>query len=384
MNKTFNTLSLLVVSSFAFFCVDASASTPTCQIDTGGVKPFSLMTADQPITVDPGTPDGTVVKHWDFGEFLPSMRISCTTNGEYYDFPDGFNGELWMALYLINNAVMIPVKGWGFTSNSGLYLKLYLKPLSVSGATVTNGYPPAELVNGKAMNETYPIGTKADSVAFQFGGQYNDNKTAWLYDPTKNYAVQAMAADLIKSGTVAYDGMPVMIGSQLRFDLENMNSGSTSVYVNLGTGVYISQSSCSLVDKRQTVQLPDYTKQSTGGFPKEGDHVPFDLSFSCGAAFSNLDITFTDANVGGSSVDYLNVFNAQNNKVIDGLGVKLFDTAGSAIQIGEKVHTGSVNEGVSSHRFYAAMTQTAAKVLSDGQNFSGDVTAKADITMTYY
>ncbi|MNJ79212.1 hypothetical protein D3C87_2056070 [compost metagenome] len=70
--------------------------------------------------------------------------------------------------------------------------------------------------------------------------------------------------------------------------------------------------------------------------------------------------------------------------MIDGLGVKLFDTAGSAIQIGEKVHTGSVNEGVSSHRFYAAMTQTAAKVLSDGQNFSGDVTAKADITMTYY
>lgn len=384
MKKIFQTLIFSLAGGFAFFSSNALASSPVCQIDTGGVKPFSLMTADQPITVDPGTPDGTVVKHWDYGEFLPSMRVSCTTDGEYYDFPDGFSGELWMALYLVNNSVLVPVKGWAFTSNPGLYLRLYIKPLSVSGSTVTNGYPPAELVSGKAMNESYPIGTKADSVVFQFGGQYNEGKTAWLFDSTKNYAVEAMAADLVKYGTVSYSGMPVMIGSQMRFDLENINAGGSSVFVNLGTGVFISQSSCSLVDKSQTVQLPDYNKQSGGGYPKEGEHVPFDLSFSCGAAFNNMDITFNDANVGGSSANYLNVYNVQNNKVIDGLGVGLFDNTGKAIQIGEIVHAGSVNEGVSSHRFYAAMTQTTENVQSEGQSFSGDVTARADITMTYY
>lgn len=385
MRKTYSSLFLFVVGSLTFVSVSARASTPDCDIDTGGVKPFALMTADQPITVDPNVPDGTVVKHWDYGEFLPNMRVTCTTGGEYYDFPDGFSGELWMALFTVNNAVLTP-KGYAYTSNPGLYLRLYIKPLSVSGATVADGDPPAELVSGKAMNVSYPIITKADSVVFQFGGQYNADKTGWLYDPTKNYAVEAMAADLVKSGTVSYSGMPVMIGSQMRFDMENQNTGGPqySVLVNLGTGVFISQSSCSLVDKSQTVQLPDYTKQSGGSFPKEGDHVPFDLSFSCGSAYNNMEVTFTDANVGGSSENYLNVFNAQNNKLINGLGVGLFDSNGRAIQIGQKVPVGSVNEGITGHRFYAAMTQTAQSIQSDGQNFSGDVTAKADITMTYY
>lgn len=353
----------------------------SCSIDDGGVKPFSLMGPDNPIVVSQNTPDGTVIKHWDYGEFLPSMKFSCTTGGQMMTFPAGFNGYIWLDLTAVNNSIY--ANGIAATNNPGLFLRLYVKAVSVNDSPVANSYPPSEMVPGKTLNTEYLLTDKTASVLFQFGGQYNVDKSQYSFDGAKNFAVQAMAADLVKHGTITYDGTPAVIGFPLRYNIENSNDQSAYVTVLLGTGVYLAQPSCELINKHQIVDLPDLMKKSGGGLPYEGARKAFDLTIECSNTMDNMDITFSDAN-SAQSDEYLSMFDASSSKPISGIGVGLFDENGNKVTLGEAVKTGAAIQGVGNKRFYAAMTQTESDIKSEGQDYGGDVTARANVVLTYY
>lgn len=353
----------------------------SCTIDDGGVKPFNLMGPDNPIIVPLNTPDGTVIKHWDYGEFIPSMRFSCTTGGQFMTFPAGFDGNVWLDLTAIDNSIYR--NGLAFTHNPGLKLRLYVKAITVNDSPEADSYPPSQMVSGRSLNTEYIVEDAKASVLFQFGGKYNADKSQYLFDPSKNFAIQAMAADLIKQGTITYDGTPVMMVSPLRYNVENSNDQSLYASVLLGTGVYLAKPSCELTNKHQIVNLPDLMKKS-GSMPNEGTRTAFDMAIECNGALDNIDVTFTDANSAQGDNDYLSVFDASTSKSISGVGVRLFDENGNKVVLGDAVHTGAAAQGPSNKRFYAAMTQTESDIKSEGRDFAGDVTARANVVITYY
>src|SRR5476649_378887 len=69
-----------------------------CDIDTGGAAPFSPYTRENPIAADQNTPDYTVLLSLDYAQFLPNMRLTCTLDGQEFDAPATFDGEISLSL----------------------------------------------------------------------------------------------------------------------------------------------------------------------------------------------------------------------------------------------------------------------------------------------
>lgn len=77
-----------------------------CTINTGGAAPFSPYTRENPIAVDEDTPDYTVVLALDYAQFLPNMKLSCTTDGQEVSAPAGFDGNISLSLSAINDTAL--------------------------------------------------------------------------------------------------------------------------------------------------------------------------------------------------------------------------------------------------------------------------------------
>lgn len=80
-----------------------------CTINTGGAAPFSPYTRENPIAVDEDTPDYSVLLSLDYAQFLPNMRLSCTTDGQEVAAPAGFDGTVSLSLSAINDTAL----DWG-------------------------------------------------------------------------------------------------------------------------------------------------------------------------------------------------------------------------------------------------------------------------------
>ena len=77
-----------------------------CDIDTGGALPFAPFTRENPIAVDENTPDYTVVLSLDYAQFLPNMRLSCTSDGQDLDAPANFDGNITLSFSTVNDKAL--------------------------------------------------------------------------------------------------------------------------------------------------------------------------------------------------------------------------------------------------------------------------------------
>src|SRR5471030_563034 len=356
-----------------------------CDIDSGGAAPFSPYTRENPIAVDEDTPDYTVVLSLDYAQFLPNMRLTCSSDGQDFTATASFDGFISLSLSAINDK-SLDWTGEAQTNNNGIKLKLYIKAISYNEETLANSYPPAKMAIGKRLGVEYQIvNGKDDTTLFKFGAQYNADKSRYKYDATHNYAIQSMRAELIKLGWVDYSILPVIpSGAHLTFTIDGM-SGVSTVDVPLGSGVYMAAPSCKLVSRHQTVDLGSLLKRSTGTFPQSGPLTRFGMDFTCSSYTNNVEFTFDDANAILPGRDQLVVNSAADGKTLNGVAVEITNSEGKPVRTGVKQNLGIAQQGANTAYFQAALVQTAPDITdASNNNFTGKVTAKANITISYY
>jgi type 1 fimbria pilin len=356
-----------------------------CDIDTGGAAPFAPYTRENPVAVDQNTPDYTVILALDYAQFLPNMRLTCSSDGVDFSAPASFDGTISVSLSSANDQVL-DWAGEASTANNGIKMKMYIKAVSYNEEKLPSSYPPAALAAGKRLGVEYPImNGKDDTTLFQFGAQYNAGKTLYKYDAVHNYAIESMRAELIKFGWMEYNTQQVIpAGSHLTFTIDGM-AGISTIDVPLGSGVFIAAPSCKLDTQHQTVSLGNMHKHSEGSFPQEGPLVRFGVDFTCSTYTNNVELTFDDANSALNGKETLVTHSVADGKALTGLAVGLYDSDGKAIRTGVKQSLGSAQKGKNTAYFQAAIQQTAADITDSKSNsFTGEFNAKANVTITYY
>lgn len=355
-----------------------------CDIDTGGAAPFSPYTRENPIAVDQDTADYTVILSLDYAQFLPNMRLSCSTDGQEVSAPASFDGSITVSLSAVNDSAL-DWAGEANTANNGIKMKMYIKAVSYNDETLPSSYPPARLESGKQLGVEYPIMQgKEDTTLFQFGAQYNANKTLYKFDERHNYAIEAMRVILIKYGWVDYSPMPVIpAGSHLTFTIDGL-SGVSTIDVPLGSGVYMAAPSCKLDTQHQVVELGDYVKKTGGNFPVEGPHKNFGIGFTCNSYTNNVELTFEDANALLKGKNSLVTHTSAGGQTISGLDVKLYNSEGNAVVTGVKQNLGIAQKGSNTAYFDAAVVQTSSDITASSAPYTGPFSAKANLTISYY
>lgn len=356
-----------------------------CEIDSGGALPFAPFTRENPIAVDENTPDYTVVLALDYAQFLPNMRLSCTSDGQDLDAPANFDGSITLSLSTVNDKAL-DWTGEAQTTNNGIKMKMYIKAVSLSEETPPDSYPSARMVLGKRLGVEYPIiNGKEDSTLVQFGAQYNAGKTLYRFDNKYNFAIESMRVELIKLGWVDHRSEAVIPpGAHLTFSIDGLG-GASSVDVPLGSGVYMAAPSCSLDNKHQTVDLGEFRKSSSGSFPREGKLTRFGMDFTCSSYTNNVEFTFDEPYTVLAGRDTISAVSAQNSEKLKGLEVGLYNSEGKVVRMGVKQNIGVGQKGKNTAFFQAAAIQTAPEITDANDNtFSGDFTAKVNVTITYY
>lgn len=354
-----------------------------CDINTGGAAPFSPFTKENPIAVDQDTPDYTVILSLDYAQFLPNMRLSCSSDGQELAAPANFDGSITVSLSGANDFAL-DWAGEGNTANNGVKMKMYIKAVSYNDETLPNSYPPARLEPGKQLGVEYPImNGKDDTTLFQFGAQYNADKTLYKFDERHNYAVESMRVVLIKFGWLDYSPLPVIPpGAHLTFTIDGM-SGISTIDVPLGTGVYMAAPSCKLDTQHQVVELGDYVKHTEGNFPLEGPRTHFGIGFTCSSMTNNVELTFEDANSPLKGHDSL-AANTGSGQTINGLGVRLYNNEGKLVVMGVKQSLGAAQQGPNTTYFDASVIQTSPNVTAPMSPYTGKFSAKTNVTISYY
>jgi type 1 fimbria pilin len=356
-----------------------------CDIDSGGASPFSPYTRENPIAADQNTPDYTVVLSLDYAQFLPNMRLTCTSDGQEFTAPASFDGDISLSLSAVNDQ-QLDWAGEAQTTNNGIKMKMYIKAVSINEEPLANSYPPAKMVAGKRLGVEYPIVSgKDDTTLVQFGAQYNANKSLFKYDTKYNFAIESMRAELIKFGWMEYGSAAVIPpGTHLTFSIDGLG-GIATVDVPLGSGVFIAAPSCTLDNKHQIVELGAFRPNSTGSYPQNGPMTRFGMNFTCSSYTNNVEFTFEDANALLSAKKTLVVHSAADGKAVNGLAVAMYDNEGKEVVMGVKQNLGVGQQGKNVASFQAAIVQTAAEITDSKNNaFTGKFTAKANVTITYY
>ncbi|WP_255562210.1 fimbrial protein [Rahnella sp. PD12R] len=379
------TVAGIALMLFSLLPVTGQAAVLHCDIDSGGALPFSPYTRENPIAADQDIPDYSVVLSLDYAQFLPNMRLSCTSDGQEFEAPAAFDGDISLSLSAVNDTAL-DWTGEAQTTNNGIKLRMYIKAVAINEETLPDSYPPARMASGKRLGVEYPvINGKDDTTLVQFGAQYNASKTLYKYDKKYNFAIESMRAELIKFGWMEYGSEAVIPpGAHLTFTIDGLN-GIATVDVPLGSGVYIAAPSCTLDNKHQVVDIGTLRKSGSGTFPQEGPMTRFGMDFTCSSYTSNVEFTFDDANSALIGSDTLVVHDAATNKALNGIGVGLYDSTGKAVRTGVKQNLGVGQQGKNTASFQAAIVQTAPAITdSGGNNFTGKITAKANVTITYY
>jgi len=356
-----------------------------CDIDSGGAMPFSPYTRENPIAADQNTPDYTVVLSLDYAQFLPNMRLTCTSDGQDFTAPAAFDGMISLSLSAINDRTL-DWTGEAQTTNNGIKMKMYIKAVSINEETLANSYPPAKMPTGKRLGVEYPIiNGKDDTTLVQFGAQYNTDKSLFKYDTKYNFAIESMRAELIKFGWMEYGSEAVIpAGSHLTFTIDGM-SGIATVDVPLGSGVYIAAPSCKLDDKHQVVELGSIRKSSGESYPVTGPLTHFGMDFTCSSYTNNVELTFEDANSILKGRNMLVAHNPADGKSLNGIAVEMYDSQGQTVPMGVKQNIGIGQQGKNTASFQAAIVQTAADITdANNQDFTDKFTAKANVTISYY
>lgn len=364
-------------------------------------RPF---TVPRTIVVDNSAPNGTVLHSWSYDDFLPNFELSCAplssnfNNGGFtYTYPGGVGGNRPLSRVTIYSSTgRLRVNGHSIPVELRLYVnKPVALPCVHGGATcVAYGlnysflsslsHPPGEIA-------IPPVGSSTVAIAHH-PSRFPGN--VWTFLP--GAARYSFRAELVKVGNLT----PSMYGTATSDIFFRISSGIIDTSLVLpgsaldGTGIKLVPPSCRLKTQdyaitmgRWAADTPEYK-----GLPAEGSPVPVNLELECNGAVNHVQFRFQDAGSSPLSTGRVSLYDSSNQRV-DGLSIALryqgnpvpVDgvTTTDAGAFGHYVDgSGAFNSGGVAG-FDARYVQNQMTITKGGANYTGPVTGKVNMFVTY-
>lgn len=386
----------------ANFYDTAGSFVTTCSVTHSDLKPLSN---PQTLLVDNGLSNNTVIYSWNYGQFIPSVSLSCSA------------GSTGLGQYVRDMVIVPLVAGDGVlvkkTNNPGLIMKYYFTFLQEKGGN--SGSAPARIMqsstsggsswNAATVGQEYSFDTGGDVVAEMNINQVKTkvgNSYIYNFYPDNKAEVQ-IRADLVKVGDVSY-GLPLVlerpaIGTSKIYEYPPMPT--FSIDVGSGGTVLASPAGCRLKTKDYSINMSRWVVHGPGSInpqttlPAYGSPVPVDLTLECSGKTNNVRFKFEDAsvsplpshnirlsdNIGGDKIDGLEIEMLYNGNHIDVDNTTEINT-GSQGEVRTVIPSNIMYYSTSNVSFTARYIQRAA-ITKNGNHYTGPITGKINMWVTY-
>lgn len=372
----------------------------TCSISLPDEQPLAV---PRTLIVGNDLPNGTEIFSWGYGAWSSDVVLSCIGSG-IAGPSTAIAGFRPQTTFAMPNGSGNP---GALLSDSGLRLNIWIRPdisstpCNASGcSTSNNDYSVYGVVSGtngfinagedKPLNST----TGGISYAYQF---INAPVVPGIgrYYPTivGRYSIRA---SIVKVGNVNYGPLSIA-GTPPFFSVHNGVSQITATNLFQGSGITIVPPACQLKTTDYTIPMGRWAADAITyvGTPAYGSQVPVNLSLECSGKVNHVRFRFEDTGTSLSGNKNITLYNTAGGNKINGLEIELFYN-GTKVSVDNTAVTDTGSHGTtkaspaslplynsaSTASFQARYVQSAT-VTQSGANYTGPVTGKANMYVTY-
>ncbi|WP_404318787.1 hypothetical protein RX799_04210 [Klebsiella oxytoca] len=364
----------------------------TCNVYYPDEKPLAV---PRTLVVDQNTPDGTVLFEWGYGEFMSDTMLQCVSSGisNSEAVVQGNPNTIWS---LSNYSPTSGIHGL-ITSDTGIQLKILARYNTACGYIGSTQYYNTGFGSEFCPAAGIEVDTRTSAQALVYLAQammpYSSEGRAHFYSATGSISLRAA---LIKQGTVSYS-------STLNV------SDSSAFYLRMGSGIngyktvadILTNSAIQIIPPACQLRTADYTVlmntwlPALSVLPAYGPQVPVNLSLECSGPVDHVRFRFEDTGTSLSGNNNISLYDTAGGNKIDGLEIELLYN-GAKVNVDNTTLTDTGSHGatrtspaslplydsVSTAVFQARYVQSAP-VTQSGTNYTGPVTGKVNMYVTY-
>ncbi|MGX8888880.1 fimbrial protein [Raoultella ornithinolytica] len=372
------------------------------------------MPLSQPVTlvVDANTPVGSVIHSWGYGQFL-KFSMSCSASGI-----DNSDSKVMGSLAVSRSYIGLSVSNSGSsgvapydrdTNNTGIKIRYKYRFDSDSefcsgctsypdGTSYGGIYVSTNELNNRTVSSGFETGKEVyqDQFASRFFSVLSDVSGRYEFADTSGKVQSfSIAADLIKSGPIVYDGTPLQCrNGACGFQVYAGTLVSTYAFDIGGGGVTIVQPSCRLSTANYNIPMGLWGAGDISS-PVNGPQIPVNLSLECSGKVDHVRFRFEDTGTTLSGNNNISLYDTAGGNKVDGLEIELLYN-GMKVNVDNTTVTDTGSHGatkvfpaslplydsVGTAAFQARYVQSAA-VTRAGADYTGPVTGKVNMYVTY-
>lgn len=385
----------------------ANQAAAHCGIYWPDQRPF---TVPRTVMVDNSVPNGTVIHSWSYADFLPNFSMSCspiTANNiyGYYSAGSGLPSPYVKTFFeVINNYNrLLRVNGQLVPVELRLYLHRTSYPPCVYGGVACAMPGVQYLLGGSTGFNPLSSGEVAIPNQNNFTGRIQFSPARFIGPPAPlngfiflSGSVQySIRADLVKVGNMTPTQYGTATSSTIfRFNDDIYERSYWAATLD-GTGLKLVPPSCRLKTQNYAIAMGlwDADTPVHTGLPAEGPSVPVNLQLECNGAVNHVQFSFQDTGSSPLSTGRVSLYDSSNHKV-DGVSIALCYQGNTVpvdgvtkIDAGAFGHyvdgSGAFNSGGVAG-FDARYVQDQMDITKGGVRYSGPVTGKVNMFVTYY
>lgn len=387
----------------------------SCAYVVPDIRPLQV---PRTLVVDSAAPVGTVLFSWDFNSFLPGFRIQCTGSGidnstNYTNVNNSsINGNLIVADFSFTGMRVSPLFSYTnpvyATTLPGIGIRLSVKAdtdSAVDGAGNSYSYMVLYRVGGQtSINQpprdvVYVWGGATGPGAYLYTRFYTTGPSANRYSITtiaQGISVKAeliKTADIVQYGSLGVGGTPSMY-----WNTTAVLSPALPTDFLAGNAITVVSPSCRLRTTDYSISMGTWAADTVNhtGSPATGAAVPVGLNLECSGQVADVQFRFEDTGSAPSTLAEKNVtlYDGGGNKV-SGLEIQM-KYNGNRVNVDGVTQTstgshGQVRTDAESVPLYTSTSQaifTANYIQNgpltvDGNNYTGPVSGKVNIWVTY-
>ncbi|HHR1156632.1 TPA: fimbrial protein, partial [Raoultella ornithinolytica] len=263
------------------------------------------------------------------------------------------------------------------------YGGIYVSTNELNNRTVSSGFE-----TGKEVYQDQ-FASRFFSVLSDVSGRYE------FADTSGKVQSFSIAADLIKSGPIVYDGTPLQCrNGACGFQVYAGTLVSTYAFDIGGGGVTIVQPSCRLSTANYNIPMGLWGAGDISS-PVNGPQIPVNLSLECSGKVDHVRFRFEDTGTTLSGNNNISLYDTAGGNKVDGLEIELLYN-GMKVNVDNTTVTDTGSHGatkvspaslplydsVGTAAFQARYVQSAA-VTRAGADYTGPVTGKVNMYVTY-
>lgn len=369
----------------------------TCSVTLPDEQP---LTVPRTLVVGNDVPNGTEIFSWGYGEWSSDVVLSCVTSGIAGPSTaiTGFNPQITFQMLNSSGAPGVAL------NNPGLRLYIWVRPdisstpCNSSGCSTTdNNYT----LYGQISGTTDFINAGEDKLLNGYAGSasyvYQMIRAPYVVGIGRFYPTitgrYSMRVSIVKVGNVNYG--PLSVSGFLHPGFSVNGTWVRSLFQ--GSGITIIPPACQLKTTDYTISMGRWAADAINyiGTPAYGSQVPVNLSLECSGKVNHVRFRFGDTGSSPSGNKNISLYDTAGGNKINGLEIELRYN-GTKVNVDNTTVTDTGSHGatkafpaslplydsLSTAAFQARYIQSAA-VTRSGANYTGPVTGKVNMYVTY-